>query len=182
MVIAKTGAPFKFEISAPAKRTRSFPAPTSPFCAKSASTRRYASSTRANTSTASPISITTSSPTCCSNRNRPATSSAILGARRPPTQRIAQLFRIKDPVVDARVDRIIFATDRDDLVARHPRARPGPALELLCRATILPGGGVAGLLETSSAFPRSSQATAASISIPGGSTPRRKGAGGQVQG
>ena len=55
---------------------------------------------------------------CWRNRNRPATSSAISGASKAADTPGSRNFAgIKDPVVDALVDRVIFATDRDELVA-----------------------------------------------------------------
>ena len=52
------------------------------------------------------------------SRNRPATSSAISGVRRPPTRRDRAIIPASRTRSSTRlVDRIIFATDRDDLVA-----------------------------------------------------------------
>ena len=69
---------------------------------------------------------------------------------------------IKNPVIDTLVERVIFATDRDDLSGRDPCARSGAAVELLRRAatdramsTFTPTG-------TSSASRRSSRP----ISVP----------------
>ncbi len=44
---------------------------------------------------------------------------------------------IKNPAVDKLIDRIIFAKDREELVAATPRAGPGAAMEPLHRAAIL---------------------------------------------
>ena len=53
---------------------------------------------------------------------RPATSSAIIGARRPPASRAAAIFSgIKSKVVDALIQELIQAPDRASLVA-HTRA------------------------------------------------------------
>ena len=52
------------------------------------------------------------------SRCRPATSSASSGARRRPTRRVrATIAGIKNPAVDALIERVIFAKDRADLVA-----------------------------------------------------------------
>ena len=52
------------------------------------------------------------------NRCRPATSSATTGARRPPTRRArATMLGIKNPAVDALIERVIFAKNRAELVA-----------------------------------------------------------------
>ena len=55
---------------------------------------------------------------CGRSRCRPATSSATSGARRRPTSRGSRNFvGIKNPAVDALIERIIFAKDREELVA-----------------------------------------------------------------
>ena len=63
-------------------------------------------------------STSTSPRRCGRNRSRPATSSATSGARkaadRPGSRNLAG---IKDPGVDALIERVIFAKDRDELVA-----------------------------------------------------------------
>ena len=52
------------------------------------------------------------------SRCRPATSSATSGARRPPISAGSRnLVGIKNPAVDALIERVIFAKDRDELVA-----------------------------------------------------------------
>ena len=52
------------------------------------------------------------------SRSRPATSSAASGARRPPISAGSRnLVGIKNPAVDALIERVIFAKDRDELVA-----------------------------------------------------------------
>ncbi len=75
-------------------------------------------STPRNTKTGCATSISTSSPSCGRNRSRPATSSANSGARqaadRPGSR---NTLGIKDPGIDALIDRVIFAKDRDELVA-----------------------------------------------------------------
>ena len=71
------------------------------------------------------------------NRCRPATSSATSGARRRPTSPArATSIGIKNPAVDALIDRVIFAKDRDELVAATQGARPRAAVEPLRRAAM----------------------------------------------
>ena len=60
----------------------------------------------------------TSSSACGPNRCRPAMSSAISGARRRPISAGSRNYvGIKNPAVDALIERVIFAKDRAELVA-----------------------------------------------------------------
>ena len=52
------------------------------------------------------------------SRSRRATSSASSGARRPPTWPGSRnIIGIKNPAIDKLIERLIFAKDRDELVA-----------------------------------------------------------------
>ena len=104
--------------SAERHRPESSPVPISPICARSASTPRCASSTRPSISTASTISISTSSRRLFGQSDSPGNEQRdFWSSKAADTPGSRNLMGIKDPVVDALVDRIIFATDRDDLVA-----------------------------------------------------------------
>ena len=71
------------------------------------------------------------------SRSRPATSSATSGARPPPTRKAAAtLIGIKNPAIDKLIDKVIFAKDREELVAATRGARSRAAVELLCRAAV----------------------------------------------
>ncbi len=66
------------------------------------------------------------------NRSRPATSSATSSARSRPTAKARAIIGgIKNPAVDALIERVIFAKDRDELVAATQGARPRAAVEPL---------------------------------------------------
>ena len=72
----------------------------------------------ANTRTACAAGTSTSSIVAGPNRCRPATSSATTGARKRPTWPGSRnVIGIKNPAVDKLIERLIFAKDRDDLVA-----------------------------------------------------------------
>ena len=104
--------------SATTRPTRSSRRPMSRACARSASTPRCASSTRANTSTATAISISTASPAIFSQSSSPGNEQRdFWSSKAADTPGSRNLMGIKDPIVDALVERVIFATDRDDLVA-----------------------------------------------------------------
>ncbi len=82
-----------------------------------ASSLRCALSIPLSISAATTPSTSTSSSRASPSRFRPATSSAISGARKPPTRRQPNLIGIKNPAIDKLVDRIILAKDREELVA-----------------------------------------------------------------
>ena len=84
----------------------------------SASTSACAPSIRRNMRTGCAAGISISSCRPGANRCRRATSSANSGARRPPTWPGSRnIIGIKNPAIDKLIERLIFAKDRDDLVA-----------------------------------------------------------------
>ena len=106
---------------------------------------------------------------------------------RQPRQRAARLLDLRggegrraapispgvcDPVVDALVDQVVTAQDRDDTDRRGARARPGAAVGLVPGAATGTSSRSASPTGTASAIPTSRSATA-STSTPGGSIRQR---------
>ena len=106
------------------------------------------------------------------NRFRPATSSATIGARPPPTARLAQLVGIKDPAIDALIERVIFARTgrscRRDEGTRPRAAAHNYVVPQWTRRSGLRAG-------TASGDPRSSREYGAPASPRSGGTTRARG-------
>ena len=119
MINEKTGEPFRIEFlgNDPTDEVIANPY-IEQCCGSSASTPRCASSTRANTSTASTTSISTCVTSVLAQSDSPGNEQRdFWSTKAADTPGSRNYAGIKDPVVDALVDRVIFATDRDDLVA-----------------------------------------------------------------
>ena len=119
LVNAKTGQPLDGRVPAGPAAVRAHRAALyRAISSGSASRRASAWSTAPNIRGGSTASTTTSSSAISPSRIRRATSSAISGARRLPAAKAASnLIGIKDPAIDKLVDHVIFAKDRDELVA-----------------------------------------------------------------
>ena len=93
---------------------------------------------------------------------RRATSSATSGpAKAADTPGSRNYPGIKDPVVDALVDRVIFAKDRDELVAATHALDRVLLWNYYCRSAIAQAEGLAGLLEQVRHSRKSSRTTSA---------------------
>ena len=145
-------------------------------CASSASTPSLRIVDPANMSTASAISTSTCvTAVLAQSQFARQRAARLLESARPPTRPARATYAgIKNPVVDALVDRVIFATDRDDLVAATHALDRVLLVELLRRSAIAPAESSGSPTGTSSAFPKSSRPISAPTSNPGGSTRKRK--------
>ena len=118
LVNAKTGEPLTVEFCSIEPDSERFVLFYKPSLERLGITVTCAPSTTRNTRTGCAAGTSTSSSRSGASRCRPATSSAATGARRPPTRPARAIYvGIKNPAVDALIERVIFAKDRAELVA-----------------------------------------------------------------
>ncbi len=161
MVNAKTGEQFSVEMLANAPLFERVFLFYKPWLERPAWPCRCARSMRRSSRTGCAAGISTSSPMPGVNRCCPATSSATTGAPQaadsPGTENI---IGIKDPAVDAMIDKIVVRQDAGRATSRDPRARPHPAVESLRGAAVEPTANCAPRVGTASAVRRSCRNTA----------------------